>query len=56
MSFRINYGDSKKSILLKLIYLIPYVIIAYIPAVIYLGIKEVGNPFSDIVNIWKEAK
>lgn len=56
MKFKISYNDSKKIILLKLIYLIPFCLVMYIPGVIYLGIKEVGNPFDSILQVYKEAK
>jgi len=54
MSFRINYNETRKVKLLKLLYLIPYCIIAFIPSVIYCGIKEMGNPFSGMIEIIKK--
>lgn len=56
MKFKISYKDSRKTILLKLIYLIPFIFVAYIPSVILEGMKEIGNPFNGILEIYKEAK
>ena len=56
MKFKIIYSDSKATIALKLIYLIPFIFIMYLPSVIMEGMKEVGNPFSGILEYYKEAK
>ena len=52
MKFQISRGiDSRKTQALKLLYLIPFVIISYPVAVIVEGIKEVGNPFDNFIDI-----
>ena len=37
---------------MQFVWIIPYLIIFYPMAVIYLGIKEIGNPLTELVEVW----
>ncbi len=56
MSFRVQDNDSLLIRRLKLIYLVPIIVIAYIPLIIYAGITEVGNPFEDVPEAWRRRQ
>ena len=49
---KIKHTDTKTVFLLKMIYLIPFCIIFYIPYAVYLGFKEIGMPLKDIIEIF----
>ena len=56
IDLRINYNDSTTVKIIKLIYLIPFTILMYVPTVIFVGIAEIGNPFSGILFIFRVNK
>lgn len=59
MHLRITEREGRALLLFKLVYLIPFIIIAYIPVIIIEGIKEVGNPFGTFAIVkrtWNKAK
>ena len=54
--FRISSEDKLIIALLKLTYLIPYVIISYPFWVLIHGVREIGNPFDGMLSILKEKR
>jgi hypothetical protein len=46
--------DGRLAYILKSIYLLPILLICYLPVVIYAGIKEVGG--LGVISAWKRAK
>jgi len=52
MKIKISSKDTKTVFLLKMIYLIPFVIISYIPAILYLGFKEMGMPLKEVIEMF----
>lgn len=59
MSWKITKKDSKKLLLFKLSYLIPLFTIAYLPLIIYLGLKNIESPcdlYREVKQVWRNAK
>lgn len=56
MHWQIEGKEKPIIFILKLLYLIPLQLIIYIFGVIWLGIKESGNPFVDLRESWRDAK
>lgn len=56
MKWQIEGKEKPIVFILKLIYLIPIQIIIYPFGVIWLGMKEAGNPFSGLKESWNDAK
>jgi len=46
MKFKIQRDDSLSMMLFKTVYMVPYVIVVYPLAVVVVGAKELGWPFS----------
>lgn len=36
----------------QLAWILPYLLIAYLPVMIYIGVREVGNPFDTLGDVW----
>lgn len=52
MNFSVDYRDKLWVKRAKLFYLVPVFIVAYPFMVVYYGVKECGNPFPIIRDIW----
>lgn len=54
--FDITSKDSRIVFILKSIYLVPIILIIWLPAALYFGLKEIGNIFEGTVENFKERK
>ena len=41
---------------LNLLWIIPYLLLAWIPVALYVGLVEIGNPFRDLSSVWNGDK
>lgn len=59
MTWKITEKESRPILILKLLYVIPILILGYIPAVILTGIQELGSPatfIKEIKGVWNKSK
>ena len=56
MKLRISFKEPVWVRLIKLIYLFPVALVLYPFAVMFYGIKHIGNPFRDFSDIFKPPK